>query len=127
MPFFSISRSRAERVFGFIPSTESRNWLNLVWPSFVMLRKICTVNFFPIILKVLSIGHALRDSSKCLHSSSFNLPLPQLLYLISLSNLYAYLCISNIGNNMTTQTQHEHQWTVTSKHWQCSTCGKTYG
>jgi len=28
---------------------------------------------------------------------------------------------------MTTQTQHKHQWTVRSNHWQCNTCGKTYG
>ncbi|SMH70595.1 protein of unknown function [Candidatus Nitrosotalea okcheonensis] len=32
-----------------------------------------------------------------------------------------------IENNMTTQAQHKHQWSVISNHWQCNTCGKTYG
>src|SRR5574340_1566624 len=127
MPFLSISLSLADKVFGFIPSTESRNWLNLHWPSFVMLRRICTVNFFPIILKVLSIGHAFIASCRTLQSSPFNLPSTHLITILSLSNLYAYLCISNIRNNMTTQTQHKHQWSVTSNHWRCNTCGKTYG
>ncbi|MBI1829335.1 MAG: thioredoxin [Thaumarchaeota archaeon] len=59
---------------------------------------MCTVNFFPIILKVLSIGQAFILSSNTLHSSSFNLPYPHLISLLSLSNLYSYLCIVSIEN-----------------------------
>jgi hypothetical protein len=33
-----------------------------------------------------------------LHSSSFNLPYPHLVSLLSLSNLYSYLCIVTIEN-----------------------------
>jgi thioredoxin 1 len=95
MPSFSISRNLAESVFGLIPSIESKNSLNLFWPSCI-LRKMCTVNFFPIILKVLSIGHAFIPSINTLHSSSFNLPYPHLISLLSLSNLYSYLCIVTI-------------------------------
>src|SRR6267143_5871929 len=57
---------------------------------------MCTVNFFPIILKVLSIGQAFILSSNTLHSSSFNLPYSHLLSLLSLPNLYSYLCIVTI-------------------------------
>ena len=59
---------------------------------------MCTVNFFPIILKVLSIGHAFILSNNTLHSSSFNLPYPHLISLLSVSNLYTYLCIVSIEN-----------------------------
>ena len=59
---------------------------------------MCTVNFFPIILIVLSIGHAFILSNSTLHSSSFNLPFPHLISLLSVSNLYTYLCIVNIEN-----------------------------
>jgi thioredoxin 1 len=59
---------------------------------------MCIVNFFPIILKVLSIGQAFILSSNTLHSSSFNLPYPHLISLLSLSNLYTYLCIVSIEN-----------------------------
>jgi len=37
-------------------------------------------------------------SNNTLHSSSFNLPYPHLISLLSLSNLYTYLCIVNIEN-----------------------------
>ena len=57
---------------------------------------MCTVNFFPIILKVLSIGQAFILSSNTLLSSSFNLPYPHLISLLSLPNLYSYLCILTI-------------------------------
>ena len=43
-------------------------------------------------------GHAFILSSKTLHSSSFNLPFPHLISLLSVSNLYTYLCIVNIEN-----------------------------
>jgi len=59
---------------------------------------MCIVNFFPIILKVLSIGQAFILSSNTLHASSFNLPYPHLISLLSLSNLYTYLCIVSIEN-----------------------------
>jgi thioredoxin 1 len=59
---------------------------------------MCTVNFFPIILKVLSIGQAFILSSNTLHSSSFNLPYPHLISLLSVSNLYTYLCIVSIDD-----------------------------
>ncbi|HJW20107.1 MAG TPA: hypothetical protein VJ571_06080 [Candidatus Nitrosotalea sp.] len=25
------------------------------------------------------------------------------------------------------KTHHEHKWDISSNHWRCSTCGKTYG
>ena len=37
-------------------------------------------------------------SSNTLHSSSFNLPYPHLISLLSVSNLYTYLCIVSIEN-----------------------------
>ena len=123
MPFFSISRSLAESVFGFIPSIESRNSLNLLWSSCVMLRKMCTVNFFPIILNVLSIGQAFMLSSNTLHSSSFNLPYPHLISLLSVSNLYTYLCIVSIENRgekkiENTQNKEIHVKEISSSQWE---------
>ena len=85
---------------------------------------MCTVNFFPIILKVLSIGHAFILSSSTLHSSSFNLPFPHLISLLSVSNLYTYLCIVNIENRgdkkIENQIQNKavHVKEITSDQWE---------
>jgi hypothetical protein len=54
-PLFSISFNLAESIFGFIPSMESRNWLNLVL-SRIISRIIKIVNFLPTNLNVVSIG-----------------------------------------------------------------------
>src|SRR5918992_2434161 len=54
-PLFSISFNLAESIFGFIPSIESRNWLNLVL-SRIISRIIKIVKFLPTNLNVVSIG-----------------------------------------------------------------------
>ena len=59
-PSFSISLSLNDRVFGFICSIESMNWLNRVCFSNIMFRKSKRVNFLPIILRVLLIGQHLH-------------------------------------------------------------------
>jgi thioredoxin 1 len=82
------------------------------------------VNFLPIILKVLSIGHAFILSSNTLHSSSFNLPFPHLITLLSVSNLYTYLCIVSIENRgdkkieNQVQSRDAHTKEITSSQWE---------
>ena len=85
---------------------------------------MCTVNFFPIILNVLSMGQAFMLSINTLHSSSFNLPYPHLISLLSLPNLYSYLCIVSIekrgDNKIENQVQNKaaHVKEITSSEWE---------
>ncbi|HEV2192376.1 MAG TPA: thioredoxin [Nitrosopumilaceae archaeon] len=59
-----------------------------------------------------------------MHSSSFNLPYPHLISLLSLSNLYSYLCIVNIENRgdkkIENQVQNKdaHTKEISSSQWE---------
>ena len=105
--FSNISLRRTARVFGLIPSIVS-NWLNLVCPKIIILRKIWIVNFLPIKLNVQSTGQRVVIETNFCASFWFNLnPLLDpniiqnqvhlrfipLLTDLSLTNLYTYLFI----------------------------------
>ena len=63
-------------------------------------------------------------SNNTLHSSSFNLPYPHLISLLSLSNLYTYLCIVSIENRgdkkieNQVQNKDSHAKEITSSQWE---------
>lgn len=106
-----------ERVFGFIPSTDSINWLNLVC-LLIMLRNIKTVNFFPISLEVMSRGQFFIPSMLYIISPDCNLPRLHLLTILSLTNLNTFYIIVSISIDrirMTSDMDNDLRYRIGSK------------
>src|SRR5918912_2833759 len=100
-PSFSISLNLTDRVLGLAFSIEFSNWLNLFCLPFIIFLKIKTVNFLPIVLKVLLMG---QDFISMTVSEGFIICVMAFLTLADLAIsiatinaifLYSYLCIES--------------------------------
>jgi len=47
--------------------------------------------------------------------------------ILTLLKLPAMETINQIPRKNEATAFHEHKWTVITSHWQCETCGRTYG
>src|SRR5215211_1896944 len=111
IPNFCSSRSRSVRTFGVMPSIFSRKRLNCVVPLNISLM-IRTVHFFPMILKVVSIGHdlssgLLKTISIIEHFLSAISLSPSTLYLVT-KYRFGYVRLINYAYN--TRYTNESSW-----------------